>query len=261
MIKFPFYKVYLFYRNGKKYEYAFFMLFINAGNFKKALEYAKKNEKEAADLDDYKSIYNGLRVSAMSYAMMGFDKEVQEMINEFAMQAKEVYDENAEKYKKQYKENYAIDFTEIDSKVLENGDFESKMKFSSENLIDRIGKKMIINPMLFLSKNSNEFDQTEERKFRIEFTSSYAKVKKIILEIPDGYVIEEMPKNKKIVTEDKEIEYNYKVEQKGSIIEVTSITKVLSAEYPKEYYPALKKIWETASKNENQVISLIKNNF
>jgi len=176
----------------------------------------------------------------------------------FAMLAKESYDDNADKYKKQYKDNFTIDFTEISCKVLDNGDFESKMKFSSENLIDRVGKKIIINPMLFLSKNSNEFDQTEDRKFRIEFTSSYAKVKKVILEIPDGYTIEEMPKNKKIVTEDKEIEYSYKVEQKGNTIEVTSITKVLSSEYPKEYYPALKKIWETASKNENQVISLIK---
>lgn len=176
----------------------------------------------------------------------------------FAMFAKESYDENAEKYKKQYKENYAIDFTEIDSKILENGEFESKMKFSSENLIDRIGKKMIINPMLFLNKNSNEFDQTEARKYPIDFISPYTKVKKIILEIPEGYSIEEMPKNKRIVTEDKEIDYSYTVEQKGNKLEVTSTTKIGSPNYPKEYYPAFKKIWETASKNENQVISLIK---
>ncbi|MFP3596682.1 transglutaminase domain-containing protein [Chryseobacterium sp. SIMBA_029] len=176
----------------------------------------------------------------------------------FAMFAKESYDENAEKYKKQYKENYAIDFTEIDSKVLENGEFESKMKFSADNLIDKIGKKMIINPMLFLNKNSNEFDQTEARKYPIDFLSPYTKVKKIILEIPEGYSIEEMPKNKRIVTEDKEIEYSYAVEQKGNKLEVTSTTKIASPDYPKEYYPAFKKIWETASKNENQVISLIK---
>jgi len=176
----------------------------------------------------------------------------------FAMLAKEVYDENADKYKKQYKENFDVDFTDINSKVLDNGEFESTMKFSSENLIDRVGKKMIINPMLFLSKNSNEFDQTGERKYRIDFITPYTKVKKVILEIPEGYTIEEMPKNKRIVTEDKEIEYSYAVEQKGNKLEVTSTTKIASPDYPKEYYPAFKKIWETASKNENQVISLIK---
>lgn len=176
----------------------------------------------------------------------------------FAMYVKDSYDENPEKYKKQYKDNFSIDFTGIESKVLENGDFESKMNFSSTNLIDKVGKKMIINPMLFLSKSSNEFDQTEERKYPIDFGAPTTKTKKIILEIPEGYVIEEMPKEKKIVTEDKEITYSYLVEKNGNKLEITSISKISSSDYPKEYYPAFKQIWGVASKFENQVISLIK---
>lgn len=176
----------------------------------------------------------------------------------YAMYAKDNYDDNAEKYKKQYKENFSMDFTDINSKVLENGDFESTMKFSSSNLIDRVGKKMIINPMLFLSKNSNEFDQTEVRKYPIDFGSPITRTKKVILEIPEGYKIEEMPKEKRIVTEDKEIAYTYSVEQKGNILEVTTTTKIGSSDYPKEYYPAFKQIWGVASKFENQVISLVK---
>lgn len=177
----------------------------------------------------------------------------------FAMYAKDSFDENAEKYKKQYKENFSTDFTGIDSKVLANGDFESTMKFTSSNLIDRVGKKLIINPMLFLSKtSSNEFDQTDERKYPIDFGAPTIKVKKVTLEIPEGYAVEEMPKNKKIVTEDKEIEYSYVFEQKGNKLEVTATTKIGSADYPKEYYPAFKQIWGVASKQENQVISLVK---
>lgn len=176
----------------------------------------------------------------------------------FAMYNKEYYDDNAEKYKKQYKENFTIDFADINSKVHDNGDFESTMKFDSENMIDRIGKKMIINPMLFLNKNSNEFDQTEERKYTIDFISPFTRVKKIMLQLPDGYTIEELPKNKKITTDDKEIAYSYLVEQKGNILEITSTTTVASSDYPKEYYPAFKQIWGVASKSENQVISLIK---
>ncbi|PWN62535.1 transglutaminase-like domain-containing protein [Chryseobacterium viscerum] len=176
----------------------------------------------------------------------------------YAMYAKDNYDDNAEKYKKQYKENFSMDFTDINSKVLENGEFESSMKFSSSNLIDRVGKKMIINPMLFLNKSSNEFDQVEARKYPIDFGSPITKVKKVILEIPEGYTIEEMPKSKKIVTEDKEIAYTYSVEQKGNKLEVTTTTKISSSDYPKEYYPAFKQIWGVASKFENQVISLVK---
>ncbi|KMQ67449.1 transglutaminase [Chryseobacterium sp. FH2] len=176
----------------------------------------------------------------------------------FAMFAKESFDENPEKYKKQYKDNFSIDFNNVDSKVLESGDFESTMSFSSDNLIDKVGKKMIINPMLFLNKNSNEFDQTEERKYKIDFYAPFTKVKKVILEIPEGYTVEELPKSKKIVTDDKEIEYSYIAEQKGNKLEITSTTKIASPDYPKEYYPAFKQIWGVASKQENQVISLVK---
>ncbi|MBP2616110.1 transglutaminase-like domain-containing protein [Chryseobacterium jejuense] len=176
----------------------------------------------------------------------------------FAMHVKDSYDENPEKYKKQYKENFSIDFTQIDAKVLDTGEFECAMNFSSSNLIDRVGKKIIVNPMLFLSKTFNEFDQMEVRKYPIDFGAPTTKVKKVTLEIPEGYTIEELPKNKRIVTDDKQIEYSYMIEQKGNKLEVTSTTKISSADYPKEYYPAFKQIWGVASKHENQVISLVK---
>ena len=83
-------------------------------------------------------------------------------------------------------------------------------------------------------------------------------MKKVVLEIPEGYTIEELPKSKKIVTEDKEIAYSYVIEQKGNTLEIISTTTVGSADYPKEYYPAFKQIWGVASKSENQVISLVK---
>ncbi|WP_407402982.1 DUF3857 domain-containing protein [Chryseobacterium sp.] len=176
----------------------------------------------------------------------------------FAMLVKEQYDESADKYKKTYKDNFSVDFDNIESKVLESGDFESTMNFSSNDMIDKVGKKMIINPLLFLGKSSNEFDQTEERKFNIDFVSPYSKVKKVVLEIPEGYIVDELPKEKKIVTQDKEISYSYEVNQKGNNLEIISTIKVESAEYPKEYYPAFKQIWGTAAKSENQVISLVK---
>lgn len=176
----------------------------------------------------------------------------------FAMLAKDNFDDNADLYKKQYKDNFALNFENIDSKVIDNGDFESTMSFASENLVDKIGKKIIINPLLFLNKNSNEFDQSEIRKFNIDFISPYTKIKKATIKIPEGYDIENLPKEKKIVTDDKEIEYSYLVVKKDRILEIISSTTVKSSEYPKEYFPAFKQIWNVASKSENQVISLIK---
>jgi len=175
-----------------------------------------------------------------------------------ALNAKESYDENPDKYKKHYKESYAVDFSDINSTVLSNGDFESTMNFTTNNLIDNIGKKKIFNPLLFLPQSANEFSGTEERKYMINFVSPYTKMKKVEIEIPEGYTVADLPKSKKITTDDKEISYSYIVENKGNKITVTSEVKVESADYPKEYYPAFKQIWKVISDSESQVVSLLK---
>ncbi|CAD7796606.1 hypothetical protein CHRY9390_00029 [Chryseobacterium aquaeductus] len=175
-----------------------------------------------------------------------------------ALNAKENYDENPDKYTKQYKENFAVDFSNISSRVLDDGEFRSTMRFTSNNMIDNLGKRKIINPLLFLHQTSNDFDQQEERKYMIDFISPIIKTKVVEIEIPEGYDIAELPKSKKIVTEDKEISYSYVVERKGNKILTVSEFKIASSDYPKEYYPAFKKIWKVISDSENQVMSLIK---
>lgn len=175
-----------------------------------------------------------------------------------ALNAKESYDENPDKYKKQYKDVFSLDFSDITSTVLNNGDFESKMSFTSNNLIDNVGKKKIFNPLLFLNQSGNDFNETEERKYMINFVSPYTRIKKVEIEIPEGYTIVDLPKSKKITTDDKEISYSYIVENKDNKIMVTSEVKIASADYPKEYYPAFKQIWKVISDSESQVMSLIK---
>lgn len=175
-----------------------------------------------------------------------------------ALNAKESFDENPDKYKKQYKENFSVDFDNINSRVLEGGEFRSTMSFTSNNMIDNLGKRKIINPLLFLHQTTNDFDQQEERKYMIDFISPISKTKIVEIEIPEGYEVADLPKSKKIVTEDKEISYSYTVEKKENRIITISEYQIASADYPKEYYPAFKQIWKVISDSENQVMSLIK---
>lgn len=92
----------------------------------------------------------------------------------------------------------------------------------------------------------------------IDFISPVTKTKTVEIEIPEGYEVVDLPKSKRIVTEDKEISYSYIVEKTDKKVTVTSQYKIASADYPKEYYPAFKQIWKTISDSENQVMSLIK---
>lgn len=176
----------------------------------------------------------------------------------FAMNVLESFEKNAEKYKKSYTENFGIDFSDIKPQALENGSFESSMKFSSLSVADMVGKKIIVNPMLFLGKTKNDFDQTDKREYQIDFVSPFKRVKNISLTIPEGFKVEQLPKEKKILTDDKEILYTYSAKQEGNKINIETVIDVASADYPKEYYPAFKQIWDTILKAENQVISLTK---
>jgi len=175
-----------------------------------------------------------------------------------ALNAKENFDENPDTYRKQYKDNFSVDFSNINSRVLDTGEFRSTMSFASGNMIDDLGKRKIINPLLFLHQNTNDFDQQEERKYMIDFISPISKTKIVEIEIPEGYEVADLPKSKKIVTEDKEISYSYIVEKKDNKIVTVSKFEIASADYPKEYYPAFKQIWKVISDSENQVMSLIK---
>jgi hypothetical protein len=55
--------------------------------------------------------------------------------------------------------------------------------FANTNLMDVIGNKVIINPMMFLNAEKESFDQTEERMHQIDFTSAFTKEKRVELEI------------------------------------------------------------------------------
>lgn len=179
--------------------------------------------------------------------------------NDNGMYAIESYDDfeaNKEKYRKSFLTLYNIDGQNVESKLLPNGDFETRVVFANTNLMDIIGNKIVINPIMFLNAEKESFDQTEERLHQIDFVSAFSKEKRIELEIPENYKVLSLPKDKKIATDDGEISFNYKVETIGNKLIITSKTGVASQNYPKEYYVFFKKIWKVISDTEYQVISL-----
>ncbi|MFZ4927799.1 transglutaminase domain-containing protein [Chryseobacterium sp. Mn2064] len=176
----------------------------------------------------------------------------------YAIDSYDEFEVNKEKYKQSFPAQYNLDSKNVESKLLADGDFETKVTFSENNLMDVVGNKVIINPLLFLNTDKESFDQTEQRVHQIDFISAFNKEKRIELEIPENYKVVSFPKDKKIATDDEEISFNYKVENVGNKVIITSSVKVASQNYPKEYYPFFKQIWKIVSDTENQVVSLVK---
>ncbi|UTX48648.1 DUF3857 domain-containing protein [Chryseobacterium sp. MA9] len=176
----------------------------------------------------------------------------------YAINSYDEFDINKDKYKQVFPLQYNIDGKNVEPKLLANGDFETQMTFSDTNLMDVVGDKIVINPIMFLNAEKELFDQSQERKHQIDFISAFNKEKRIELEIPENYKVSSLPKDKKIATDDQEISFLYKVETLGNKIIITSKIGVASQNYPKEYYAFFKQIWKTISETENQVISLVK---
>lgn len=205
---------------------------------------SKKEQLVKASLDIENSTINGT-FSQKDNGMYGI-----ESYDEFEI--------NKDKYNESVKSKFGVDIKNIESKVLKNGDFETQMEFSSNSLIDVIGRKIVINPLLFLTKENEAFDQVEERKYGIDFISAFDKEKRVEISIPEGYKVLNLPKDRKIRTNDKEISYSFKAENIGDRLIITSKITTASQSYPKEYYPVFKQIWKAMSDSENQVISLEK---
>lgn len=176
----------------------------------------------------------------------------------YAIESYDGFDVNKDKYNQSFATKYNTDIKKVESKLLQDGDFESQMEFSGNNLMDIVGNKIVINPLLFLNNQNESFNQTDTRKYQIDFISAFEKEKKIELEIPENYKVSSLPKDKKIATDDKEISYEYKIETVGNKLVVTSKVNIGSQNYPKEYYPFFKQIWKAISDSENQVITLVK---
>ncbi|KFF26314.1 DUF3857 domain-containing protein [Chryseobacterium vrystaatense] len=176
----------------------------------------------------------------------------------YGIESYDEFDINKDKYNESFKSKYGAEMKDVESKVLQNGDFETQMKFSGNSLIDVVGSKIVMNPLLFLNKENELFDQTEARKHQIDFISAFDKEKRVELEIPENYKVVSIPKDKKIRTDDKEISYSYKVETVGNKLIITSKISTANNTYPKEYYPVFKQIWKVISDSENQVVSLEK---
>ncbi len=171
----------------------------------------------------------------------------------------EEYNNNKEEYQKiYYRDRYKFPITELKTQTLENGDIETGFDFHSDSFVDVIGTKLVFNPLLFLYTKNHDFDQTETRKAPLQFYSASEKVKKVTITLPDGYVFENLPKGKKIKTEDGTIAYSYIPTQEGNTLTVESVLLIGGESFPAEYYQAFKQIFDNITQMEGQVVTAVR---
>lgn len=149
-------------------------------------------------------------------------------------------------------ENYNV--TGIDSvQNPVNEEFSIVLK----NRSTKANNQLFVNPILFDNYTENPF-KAEERLYPVDFLTPLERTQLLMLEIPDGYSIEQLPKNIKMVLLEKAASFSMQstiIENKVQVLFKLNINKPVF--YQKEYLD-LKAFFDELIKKQSEMLIFIK---
>ncbi|UKJ08639.1 DUF3857 domain-containing protein [Solitalea lacus] len=129
--------------------------------------------------------------------------------------------------------------------------------FEMENEESTVVDKIYVNPYLFDKLSANPFKQ-HLRSYPIEFGTKKRLGATIAISIPDGYEVEYVPQNKKIVLPERNASYSADYKIDDNIVVIQSVLKLGNDVYEREYYQYFKELFGQIIKEQNETIILRK---
>ena len=182
-----------------------------------------------------------------------FDYNAFEFREENIASTKEKY---LEKLEKQYS---GIEISEYDvqnEKDLSKPIVEN-FTFTHSNSVEIIGDKMYFSPLVFLAEKKNPFTQ-EVREYPIDFVYPHQDKITISLTIPDGYVVESLPKSKAGAMPEDLASFRYTISNTGTQIQLVYTQNVNQAILAPDYYDILRNFTKDKVEIQNEKIILKK---
>jgi hypothetical protein len=116
------------------------------------------------------------------------------------------------------------------------------------------GDVIYINPFVLLQKTSNPF-KSEIRNYPVDFGFSNDEVYSITLKIPEGYVVEELPKPKVFMLPQGTSKYSYNILHMGNTITLTSSFSINKSLYVQTEYPMIREFYnQVVAKQAEQIV-------
>jgi Domain of Unknown Function with PDB structure (DUF3857)/Transglutaminase-like superfamily len=123
--------------------------------------------------------------------------------------------------------------------------------------IEIINDKIYFSPMLFLTPKENPFKQ-EVREYPIDFGYPNQGKYNILIDIPEGYVVESMPAPMNIATGGGVGSFKFMISQTDTKIQLAITSTINSAIVQADFYPVLKAYFQQMIDKENEKIVLKK---
>ncbi|QBN18702.1 DUF3857 domain-containing protein [Flavobacterium nackdongense] len=123
--------------------------------------------------------------------------------------------------------------------------------------IEIINDKIYFSPMLFLTAKENPFKQ-EVREYPVDFGYPSQGKYNILIDLPEGYVVESMPAPMNIATGEDIGGFKFMISNTDSKIQLAITSTINSAIVPADFYPVLKAYFQQMIDKENEKIILKK---
>ncbi len=135
--------------------------------------------------------------------------------------------------------------------------FLEKYDFTKNDIQLAENEIISINPLLFAAMKTNSFKQ-ETRKLPVEFSYPYETRVNLNLNIPEGYIVDEMPESVKYTYEDNLASFSYLVRQTDNTLQLTYRFNLNTCIVPAANYEHLRDFWSKMFAKNNEFITLKK---
>lgn len=158
-------------------------------------------------------------------------------------------------YEKHLKESFTGDFAIDEIRYEEETNCEVPMKMSHVLTVDGNNNNSIIyfNPMIGEGYHENIF-KSAERKYPVEMPCQMDETYILQIEIPDGYVIDELPKSAKVSLNEGEGSFEYLISKSDKEINLRTRIKLEKATFFPDDYETLRNFFDYIVKKDAEQI-------
>jgi hypothetical protein len=129
--------------------------------------------------------------------------------------------------------------------------------FKDSKTVEVINDKIYISPLIFLTSKENPFRQ-EVREYPVDFGYPTENKYNINIVIPEGYVVEYLPKAMNIATGENVGTFRYIIVNEGNKIQVSITENINVAILPADFYGVIKDFFQQMIDKQNEKIILRK---
>jgi hypothetical protein len=165
-------------------------------------------------------------------------------------------DEFLEDYQKSFT-NFTMTLDSIENQKDYNNFISLNYHFETEPIVEQAGNLLMIDPVIFGKKTSNPF-KLQERAYPVDYSYPHSVVYMATISIPEGYSVENLPENKRLILPNQDASFAYSVQNFNDQIVIVYKFNINKITFLPESYQNLKEFYNQVIDAQSKQIILKK---